>query len=100
MDKTVKNEDQIGFYGSLEIDHGKISGEITSQFKEKMENCTVFFNDKLIYLGDVEPGQTVEVGIIRFWNIPKTILLMWHRIFLARAHLTRRILKMTHMWRQ
>ena len=32
------------------------------QFKEKMENCTVFFNDKLIYLGDVEPGQTVEVG--------------------------------------
>lgn len=62
MDKTVKNEDQIGFYGSLEIDHGKISGEITSQFKEKMENCTVFFNDKLIYLGDVEPGQTVEVG--------------------------------------
>ena len=62
MDKTEKNENQTGFYGSLEIDHGKISGTITSQFQEKMENCTVFFNDKLIYLGDMEPGETLEMS--------------------------------------
>ena len=37
---------------SWRLTHGKISGEITSQFKEKDGKLYGIFNDKLIYLGD------------------------------------------------
>lgn len=61
LDKMEENTEQIGFYGDIEVDRGIYTGSITSQFKEKMENCTVIMYDKLIYLGDMEPGETKEL---------------------------------------
>lgn len=58
LDKVGENQERIGFYGDIENDRGKIRGEISNNFQEKMENCVVLLYDKLIYLGDMEPGET------------------------------------------
>lgn len=58
LSKVEDNGEKIGFYGDIEVDRNGIQGEITSYFKEKMENCVVLMYDKLIYLGDMEPGET------------------------------------------
>ena len=60
--KVEDNGEGIGFYGNIEVDRTGIQGEITSQFKEKMENCVVLMYDKLIYLGDMEPGETKSLS--------------------------------------
>lgn len=58
LDKTTANTEEIGFEGTIEINQGRYEGTITNQFKEKLENCVVLLYDKLIYLGDMEPGET------------------------------------------
>lgn len=62
LDKTTANTEEIGFEGTIEINQGKYEGTITNQFKEKLENCVVLLYDKLIYLGDMEPGETYTLG--------------------------------------
>lgn len=61
LDKVLENQERIGFYGGIEVDRGKISGEISNNFLEKMENCVVLLYDKVIYLGDMEPGETKKL---------------------------------------
>lgn len=71
LDKTEANTAQIGFYGDIEVDRGSYIGSITSQFKEKMENCAVLLYDKLIYLGDMEPGETKELAKCPILEYPR-----------------------------
>ena len=61
LDKVAANTQEVGFEGSIEIDRGKYIGTITNHFKEKLENCVVLLYGKLIYLGDMEPGETCSI---------------------------------------
>lgn len=58
LDKTEPNTEGIGFEGSIEIDQGMYKGTVTNSFQQKLENCVVILYGKLIYLGDMEPGET------------------------------------------
>ena len=71
MDKMTENTEGIGFYGELEVDRGKLYGSITNSFAETVENCTLLFNNKLICVGDMEPGQTIEVDSLEMEEYPQ-----------------------------
>ncbi|MCI8726382.1 MAG: hypothetical protein HFG66_09750 [Hungatella sp.] len=70
LSKVEDNREYIGFYGNIEVDRNGIQGEITSYFKEKMENCVVLMYDKLAYLGDMEPGETKSLSDISVLEYP------------------------------
>ncbi len=71
MNKVGENPERIGFYGELEVNRGAITGVITSNFKEKMENCVVLLYDKLIFLGDMEPGESKIVDDLPVLEYPR-----------------------------
>lgn len=58
LDRVSPNTESIGFEGRIEIDQGRYTGSVTNRFPEKLENCVVLLYGKLIYLGDMEPGET------------------------------------------
>ncbi len=71
MNKVTENTDFIGFDGDLEIDGGKLTGSVTNLFAETVRGCTLLFNNRLICLGDMEPGQTVELDGLEALEYPK-----------------------------
>ena len=70
LEKTTPNTDQIGFVGNIEVDRGKYSGTITSNFKNTMENCAVLLHGKIIWLGDMEPGESRSLDELEVLGIP------------------------------
>lgn len=58
LDKEEPNREEIGFRGDIEIGPAGYKGTITNHFKETLENCVVLLYGKLIYLGDMAPGET------------------------------------------
>ncbi len=71
LSKIEDNEEGIGFYGEIEVDRKGIRGQITSHFLEKMENCVVLMYDKLIYLGDMEPGESKSLSDFQVLEYPR-----------------------------
>lgn len=70
LDRIAENTDEIGFYGDLEMDRGTVSGTVANSFGETVENCTLLFNNRLISLGDMEPGQTVSLDDLEALEYP------------------------------
>ena len=71
MNKVTENTDFIGFDGDLEIDGGEMTGSVTNRFTETVRGCALLFNNRLICLGDMEPGQTVELDGLETLEYPK-----------------------------
>ncbi len=71
MKKVTENTERIGFDGDLEIDGGRLTGSVSNRFRETVRDCTLLFNNKLICLGDMEPGQTVELDNLEVLEYPK-----------------------------
>ncbi len=82
LNKVTDNVDGIGFYGELEVDDGKLSGSITNDFAEAVENCALLFNNKLICMGDMEPGQTVDISQLEEVEYP------WNYSYQVAAYLS------------
>lgn len=71
LDQVVENADGIGFDGEAEVDGGNLSGSITNYFNEKVEDCALLFNHKLVCLGDLEPGETVILDDLELLEYPR-----------------------------
>lgn len=71
LDKVEDNGEAIGFYGEIRVDKGTYQGTVTSRFKERMENCAVLLYDKLICLGDMEPGETKNLEEMPVLQYPR-----------------------------
>ena len=57
LKKAEANREDIGFQGTIEVDQGKYTGTVSNCFKHTMENCVVLLYGRLIYLGDMAPGE-------------------------------------------
>lgn len=71
LSKIEDNGEGIGFYGEIEVYQKGIRGQVTSHFQEKMENCVVLMYDKLIYLGDMEPGESKNLSDFQVLEYPR-----------------------------
>lgn len=70
LEKATPNTDQIGFVGDIEVNQGRYSGTVTSNFKDTMENCAVLLHGKIIWLGDMEPGESRSLDGLEVLGIP------------------------------
>ncbi len=71
MNKVTENTELIGFDGDIEIDGGKLTGSVANLFTGTVRDCALLFNNKLVCLGDLEPGQTVELDGLEMLEYPK-----------------------------
>lgn len=70
LDKVTGNETQIGFTGEIFRKEGKITGSITNSFGYPVEDATVLFYDKMIILGDMQPGETKSLDGLELLQYP------------------------------
>ncbi len=70
LDHIKEDSRGIGFEGTIEIGQGRYTGTITSHFKETIENCAVLLYGRLIYLGDMEPQETVSLDGLEVLGYP------------------------------
>lgn len=70
LNRMQANEEQIGFTGELLMDHGKLKGSITNSFQIPVQDATVVLYDKMILLGDMEPGETRVVDDMEVLEYP------------------------------
>lgn len=71
LEKAVPNTEGIGFSGDIEVDQGRYTGTVTSNFTVTMENCAVLLYGKLIWLGDMEPGESRSLDGLEVLGVPK-----------------------------
>lgn len=70
LDKVSVNEKQIGFTGEILMNEGMVTGSITNSFERPVEDATVLFYDKMILLGDMQPGETKSLDGLDVWQYP------------------------------
>lgn len=70
LEKAVPNTEGIGFSGDIEVDQGRYTGTVTSNFTMTMENCVVLLYGKLIWLGDMEPGESRSLDGLEVLGFP------------------------------
>lgn len=70
LDKVEENKEKIGFTGEILMYENRVTGSITNSFKESVEDATVLFYDKMILLGDMEPGETRELDDLELLQYP------------------------------
>ena len=67
---------QVGQAGTMEIEgsaglfSGEVSGTIVNRFDETLESAALIFYGKAICLGDLEPGQEVDLSQLPVYNYP------------------------------
>lgn len=70
LDRVEKNVDQIGFTGEIVMYEDEVSGKVTNAFYEPVEDAAILFYDKMILLGDMEPGETKELDDLELLQLP------------------------------
>lgn len=70
LERVEENTEHKGFTGEILIDGGKVMGSITNSFGESVEDATVLFYDTMIFLGDMEAGETRQLDDLEVLWIP------------------------------
>lgn len=70
LNKVEENTDKIGFTGEILLNEGRVNGSITNSFKQAAEDAAVIIYDKIILLGDMEPGETKKLDDLEVLQTP------------------------------
>lgn len=70
LNRMQENEDMVGFTGELLVEDGKLKGSITNAFQAPVQDVTVILYDKMILLGDMEPGETCVIDDMEVLEYP------------------------------
>ena len=70
LDKMKANTHGIGFTGEIVMLEDQVTGSVTNSFKEPVEDAALLFYDKMILLGDMEPGETKQLDELELLQVP------------------------------
>lgn len=70
LDKMEANVKGIGFTGTIVMFEDEVTGSVTNSFKEPVEDAALLFYDKMILLGDMEPGETKKLDDLELLQVP------------------------------
>ena len=70
LSKQVERTRPMGIDGTAELFGGELSGTIVNHFEEPLEDAALILYGKAVYLGDLEPGQEVELSQLPAYNYP------------------------------
>lgn len=61
MERREKNTEKHGFTGQIQAFDGYISGTITNNFSQPVENAAVLLYNQMLIIGHMEAGETVRL---------------------------------------
>lgn len=70
LSKQVEQTGKMEIDGGAGLFAGEVSGTIVNRFDETLENAALILYGKAICLGDLEPGQEVELSELPVYNYP------------------------------
>lgn len=70
LDRVEANTQAIGFTGQIVMEEDNVTGSITNSFKEPVEDAALLFYDKMILLGDMNPGETKKLDDLELLQVP------------------------------
>ena len=70
LHRDIEKTDTMGIESSISYFDGRISGTVKNCFDEPVENVALLIDGKVMLLGNMEPGQTVELDGIDIINYP------------------------------
>lgn len=70
LDKMEANTRKIGVTGEIVMFEDRVTGTVTNDFKETVEDAALLFYDKMILLGDMEPGETRKLDDLELLQVP------------------------------
>lgn len=70
LDKMEANTRKIGVTGEIVMFEDRVTGTVTNDFKERVEDAALLFYDKMILLGDMEPGETRKLDDLELLQVP------------------------------
>lgn len=70
LEKNEDNTGKIGFKGTVKLFDGTISGSVTNSFGYTVENAALVMYDKMVMLGDMQPGETKKLDGLELITYP------------------------------
>lgn len=61
MERHRSNERREGFTGDVNSFDGKISGTLTNNYDQEVDNVAILLYNQMLLVGRMEPGETVEL---------------------------------------
>ncbi len=71
LKRSEENSEAQGFYGEVELNITGLDGTVTNRFLEDMDDCVLLFYDRLIYLGDLKAGESIELEGLDMLECPR-----------------------------
>lgn len=68
--KQLDRTEQMGIDGKVDIYGGKIEGSLVNRFDYKLEDAVLLLYGQAVLLGDMEPGQEIELADLEILNYP------------------------------
>lgn len=70
LEKSVPNEEALGFQGELSLFGDKVSGTVTNRYPYAVSDAFLLFYGKVVALGHMDANETVDVSERTVYNIP------------------------------
>lgn len=61
LERNKKNEEGVGFTGSINFFDGQVSGSVTNHYNQEVENVAVLLYNQMILIDHMGPGETVKL---------------------------------------
>lgn len=70
LKKQLQNTAQMGIDGTVRVFGGEMEGSVVNHFGYRLENAVLLLYGRAVLLGDMEPGQEVELTDREILNYP------------------------------
>ena len=72
MERRTENGQQEGFTGDVNSFDGKVTGTLTNNYSQEVDNVAILLYNQMILIGHMEPGETVSLdGMKVIYGITK-----------------------------
>lgn len=61
MERRTENGQQEGFTGDVNSFDGKVTGTLTNNYSQEVDNVAILLYNQMILIGHMEPGETVSL---------------------------------------
>lgn len=70
LSRTEENVEQIGFSGQVSLFGEHCQGKIVNHYPFPVTHAALMFYGKMVPLGDLAPGESVDIGELPLYRIP------------------------------
>lgn len=65
LERHMENEEKEGFTGDISSFDGKVTGTLTNNYGQEVEDVAVLLYNQMIFVGHMDPGETVNLDDLK-----------------------------------